>query len=1155
MSFVHVHTHSVYSLLDGAARVERLVEQALEYEMPALALTDHGYMCGAVDFYRRARKAGVKPIIGCEVYFTPNSRLKRDGKPELYHLLLLAKNNEGLRNLMALVSSAAVEGFYYKPQVDMELLERHSEGLVGTSACMSGVISKSIELGNPEQAREWARRYASVFGPGDFYLEIQDQGITGENGVTQSQLCAEIASIGEEIGLPLVATNDIHYLTREDAKTQDLLLCIGTGKNLDDTRRMRFSCDEFFMKSPQQMAEVMSAYPEALANTLEIAEKCSIEMTFDELHLPVFAVPELHTQESYLRERCIEGLRRRYGDPVPDEPMQRLDYELGIINEKGYAPYFLIVADFVAWAKENGIRVGPGRGSAAGSIIAYSLGITALDPIANGLLFERFLNPERTEMPDIDIDFDDARRSEVIDYVRKQYGDDHVAQIITFGTMKARQAVRDAGRVLGYPYGVPDRISKMIVDDLKATIHSSMAQNAEFKEDYEANGDTKRIVDAACSLEGIVRGEGVHAAGVVICPEPVAEYVPVKYDTKGGAVITQWDGPTVADLGLLKMDFLGLRTLTVIADAVANIEANHGIRIDPDEIPFDDDATFALLRRADTVGVFQVESGGMRQLLKRMKPETFADVVAILALYRPGPLGSGMVDDFVERKHGRREVTYYDERLKPILKETYGTVVYQEQVMRISMEMSGFSAAKADKLRKAMGKKLVDVLDALKTDWVEGAAANGYEPTLAESMWNDIEPFAEYAFNKSHSAAYGVITMQTAYLKAHYPLEYMAAVLTSYQGKTDNIVKYVAECNRAGMKVLPPDVNSSRRDFTAVPEGIRFGLAGIRGVGEGVVEGIIATRESDGPFTSLHDFCDRVDLKQINRKTIEALIKAGAFDSTGYTRKHLMSMMDECVDAAIKRQKDRDSGQTTMFDVFGDDDSGFAEEVPPPLADEWDKKMKLAFEKEMLGIYVSDHPLREIAGEVRRAAEHSLGDIDELPGGTYAWFAGILTAVDRKPTKKGLMMAVVTLEDLEGNVEAVLFPQTYDKYRDLIEVDAVLRLRGRLEEDDRGRKLLVQDVQAFDGVKFDLPPGKVIVETDHGAVANGRFERLKEIVARYPGRDTLELHLKGTDAVKVFKCGMVDRFANGLHAELMELFGAASVSSPEPQPVQGARAV
>lgn len=1148
MSFVHLHTHTEYSLLDGAARVKQLVARAKEFEMPALAITDHGYMYGAVDFHKTATKAGIKPIIGCEVYFVPHARTKRDSKPDLYHLLLLAKDNRGYKNLMTLVSEAAVSGFYYKPQVDLELLERYSEGLICTSACMSGIVSKSIERGEPDTARQWAEEYARIFAPGDFYLEIQQQGIIADNGVSQKQLNAAIASLGSELGLPLVATNDIHYLTREEAATQDLLLCIGTNSQVDDPNRMKFSCDEFFMKSAEEMSAAIGDYPEALANTLEIAEKCNVEMEFGNIILPKFETGT-QTAEEFLRERCIEGLKERYGDPIPDEVIARLDYELSVVGPKGIAAYFLIVQDFTTWAKEAGIGVGPGRGSAAGSIIAYSLGITNLDPISNGLLFERFLNPERTEMPDIDMDFDDERRGEVIDYVRDKYGAEKVAQIITFGTMKARAAVRDAGRVLGYPYGVPDKISKMILEELGATIDQSLEANAEFKADYNSNPDTKRIVDAARSLEGITRGEGVHAAGVVICPDALSEYIPVKYDTKGGAVITQYDGPTVADMGLLKMDFLGLRTLTVIATAVENVRRNHGIELVPDEFPLDDPETFALMQRGDTAGVFQVESGGMRQLLKKMKPETFGDVVAILALYRPGPLKSGMVDDFVDRKNGKKAVTYYDDRLKEVLQDTYGAIVYQEQVMRISMTMSGFSAAKADKLRKAMGKKQLDVLEALETDWVEGARENGYDPQLAKKMWADILPFAEYAFNKSHSAAYGLLTMQTAYLKAHFPSEYMAAVLTSYTGRTDDIVKYVSECNRGGMKVLPPDVNTSYADFTAVTgEGIRFGLAGIRGVGEAVVESIVAARAEGGSFSSLHDFVDRVDLGKINKKTLESLIKAGAFDATGYPRKQLMGFIEQggVLEAANKRQKDRDSGQVSMFDMFAAEDHGFADDIPAPDGDEWDKRMKLAFEKETLGIYVSDHPLREFEESVRAAADCSLGELDEIAKGRTCWFAGMLSSVATKPTKRGSLMAIVQLEDLDGKVEVVMFPQVYERFRSLIVEDAVLRVKAKLEEDDRGRKLLAEEVEPFDGAGFSKPPKKIVVRADGGALTNGRAESLKKILTHYPGKDIVEMQVWDEVNNRTLVCTMPERVnadANGLHAELMELFGADAICS------------
>ncbi len=1162
MSFVHLHTHSEYSLLDGAARVKDLVMRAVELNMPALALTDHGYMYGAVDFYKACAdpKVGagrVKPIIGCEVYFTPE-RVLSGGKRDFYHLLLLAKSDLGYRNLMALVSDAAVQGYYYKPQVDLELLRRYSEGLVGTSACMSGIVSKSIELGHPEEAREWAATFARTFAPGDFYLEIQDQGIVGENGVTQRQLARAIASLGDELGLPLVATNDIHYLAREDAATQDLLLCIGTNATVGQADRMRFSSDEFFMKDADEMAAALPEYEEARANTLAIAEKCTVEIETGRIILPVFGVPASHTDETYLKELCLEGLKERYGDPVPAEALERLDYELSIVGPKGIAPYFLIVADFTRWAREHDVHVGPGRGSGAGSIIAYSLKITNLDPIEQGLLFERFLNPDRTEMPDIDMDFDDEGRGRVIDYVRDKYGDDKVCQIITFGTMKARAAIRDAGRVLGYPFGVPDKISKMIpAMPLDITIAGAIwgdrdggvIANPELRAAYETDADAKRILDAAMAIEGITRNESVHAAGVVICPNPLHYHLPIKRDSKGGSTVTQYDGPTVAELGLLKMDFLGLRTLSVIAGAVKSIERNHGEHIDVDAIPRDDATAFKLLQRADTDGVFQLESSGMKRTLRDLKPTSFADIVAVVALFRPGPMDS--IPEYVARKHGRTPITYYDERLQPILEETYGMLVYQEQVMRIAMFMSGFSGGKADKLRKGMSKKVAAIMTELRPEFIEGAVANGYDRSMVEGMWTDIEKFGAYAFNKSHAAAYAIVAYQTAYLKAHYPLEYMAAVLTRYAGKTDEIVRYVSACNRAGMTVLPPDVNTSGRDFTPVAgEGIRFGLEGIRGIGQGVVETIVAERERGGRFASLNEFCNRVDTTRFNRKSLEALVKAGAFDSTGYTRMQLMRVVDDGVlEAAAKRQKDQDSGQVSMFDLFAAEDHGFTEEVSPPDGIEWDERLKLGFEKEMLGIFVSGHPLRANEDAVRAAADVSLGDIDESMNGRTCWFAGMLLGIARKPTRKGSLMATATLEDLDGAIEVVFFPSTLEAYRDLINEEAVVRMRAKYEVDDRGQKLIVAEVEAFDGTVFAKQPAKVIVNTDAGALVNGRVDALKRALTHYPGSDVVELHVWDAEKARTIVCAIPERVnadASGLYAELRHTFGVDAITDTRP---------
>ncbi|MBK5211645.1 MAG: DNA polymerase III subunit alpha [Coriobacteriia bacterium] len=1147
-SFVHLHTHTEYSMLDGAASTRSLLLRAKELDMPALAITDHGYMYGAIDFYKNAVDIGVKPIIGCEVYFTPNSRVERNGKPSLYHLLLLARNNEGYKNLMAICSEAAVNGYYYKPRVDAELLEKYSSGLIATSACLSGVIPKSFEVGAADEARRWAEYYTRVFDPGCFYLEVQEQNITTNLGVTQGQLNKAIASLGQEMGLGLVGTNDIHYLTREAAAVQDILLCIGTNANIDDPNRFKFSCDEFYMKTAEEMNAALSPYPEALSNTAAIAEQCNVEIEFGKMILPAFRVPEGDTEATYLRELCVEGLKKRYGDPLSEEILARFEHEMEVIVGKGFPAYFLIVADFTQWAKDQGIGVGPGRGSAAGSIVAYALNITDIDPLKYDLLFERFLNPERSEMPDIDMDFDDRRRQEVIEYVRQKYGEKKVSQIITFTKMQAKGAVRDVGRVMGYPYAVADKITKSIGSEIGITIEKALASNKEFKAEYESDEQTHRIVDAAKSIEGLTRGEGVHAAAVVICRDDLSNYVPVKYDTKGGAVVTQYNGPQVAEMGLLKMDFLGLRNLSVIQEAIKSIERNYGTKIVESEIPLDDKAAIDLLARGETAGVFQVESGGMQSLLKRLKPSHFTDIIAVLALYRPGPLGSGMVDDFVKRKNGEKKITYYDDRLKPLLEETYGTIVYQEQVMRVSMLMCGFSAAKADKLRKAMAKKKLDLLETFEKAWVEGAKENGFDPKMAEKMWLDILPFSAYAFNKSHSAAYGVITMRTAYLKAHWPLEAMAAVLTSYIGSKDKIVGYLNKCKKENIAVLPPDVNSSFSAFTPIPDvGIRFGLAGISGVGEAAVEAIIAAREEGGEFKSLHDFAERINSRSVNRKAIEALIKAGAFDTTGYPRRQLFEQLDEggILEAASKRQKDRDAGQLSMFDLFGDDDSGFSEEVPEPESFDWDKRIKLSFEKEMLGVYVSDHPLREIEAVINSQADYSLDQIDDIETGRTYRFAGMLTGVSVRPTKRGAMMATCQLEDLGGSIEAVIFPKTLEKCRGLIVEDAVVLLRAKVESDDRGVKLMVQEVKAFDGARFADIPKRIIVKASTTIVGQDIFKNdFKRGLLAYPGRDIVELHLldeKEDRTIVVTMEEHVNSKAEGLFAELTFIFGSGSV--------------
>ena len=1231
MAFVHLHNHTVYSMLDGATRIKDMVQRAVDLGMPAVAITDHGYMygvpelglaCDAVNhgtpeykvwshdksFLEKGRRDElecpdqesdprgyeqhmkdlamwdekgnidelkpplvIKPIFGCEVYFTPDDTLARDRKPELYHMVLFAQNEKGYVNLMQTVSEAAVQGFYYKPRVTLDNLRRHREGLIASSACIAGIIPKCIDRGEMDKAIEWAETFRDTFEPGNFYIEIQEHGITTDSGITDEELSKTLIQIAEQVGVKVIATNDFHYLTRDDAPVQDVIMCIGTGSKIDDPNRIRMEGSEFYMKTEDEMRALFPYCPEACDNTLEIAEKCNVELDWDSIILPNYPLLDPgETHESQFRRECEEGLAKRYGDDWDGKSVngvdirERFEFEYKVICDKGFAAYFLIVAEYVRWAKQNGIGVGPGRGSAAGALVAYAMDITTFDPLSNGLMFERFLSPERTEMPDIDMDFDDERRLEVVEHVRQLYGPEKVTHVITYSTIKAKQAINDAARVLDYPVYMGQRLSKMVPGDpgvkLKQVLEKIPGKedmyNPDLVEAYQKDEDARRIIDTALSIEGLTRGEGVHACAVLICRDAVNEHVPTKLDTKGGVEITQYEGHTVADMGLLKMDFLGLRTLTVISKAKANIKKNFGIDIDVDAIPFDDPKIFELMSSGRTAGVFQVESAGMTATIKNMKPTEYKHVVALIALYRPGPLGAGMVTSYINRMNGKEPAVSYDPRLDGILGETYGTMVYQEQVMLISVEMCGFSKGESDsRIRKPVAKKKIKMLtdqvfkwsdgedETIYDHWMNGAEKNGYKREVAQKIWDDVLEFASYAFNKSHSAGYAILVMQTAWLKAHYPNEYMAAVLTSYTGKTDKIVHYVSACRHDGIAVLPPDINESGTEFTATAEGVRFGLAGIRGVGEGVTEAIIAEREKGGPFKNLHDFVERVDASQANRRVIEALIKGGAFDSTGYPRRQLMHFVDRdnpenIIDAAVKRQKDRAAGQTSLFDVFGDvEGSGFEVIVPEPDGQEWDRHMKLSFEKEVLGIYVSDHPLRPYEYALAKAREFTLSQIDtgfetmgpagnavnqEIPEGKPYWRAGMVSSVSKRVTKNGDPMAIVTLEDMEGEATVVIFPKTYKQCEGYLygEVDpetgaqlsdAFIRVKGKLERSDRGDQIIAQEIEPLVLNEESNRPKVFEVMIPSSRFSQSNMARLATVLNTNPGGDRVELFIEQAD--------------------------------------------
>ncbi len=1101
-SFVHLHVHSQYSLLDGAIRFEDLFERARELKMDSLALTDHGNMFGAIEFYQKAIQRGIKPILGCEIYVAPNSRHeKKPGGEKPHHLTLLAKNRTGYYHLMQLVSLAHLEGFYYKPRVDRELLRRYGEGLFALSGCMKGEIPLFIMNNNMEGALDVARQYREIFGE-RFFLEIQNNNVDG-----QQQINERLIEIGEKLEIPLVATNDCHYLRREEARAHEVLLCIQTGKTLNDSDRMRLSSDEFYLKSAQEMESLFSQCPEALENTLRIAEQCNLELRFGEYKFPKFSPPNGKTLDLYLEELSRKGLENRLQHiPEPhDKYRTRLEKELEIIRSMGFAGYFLIVADFINLAKGRDIPVGPGRGSAAGSLVAFALRITDIDPIRYGLLFERFLNPERISMPDVDVDFCMERRDEVIQYVTEKYGEDNVAQIITFGKMQAKAVVRDVGRALDMPYGEVDRIAKLIPNTLNITLQQALKQEAALRELQEKDERVQNLISIALSLEGLTRHASTHAAGVVISNRPLTEYLPL-YRGQNGEVITQYSMKDVEKIGLIKFDFLGLKTLTVIRKAVEMVRRYKDPAFNLESINLADSETFKLLSSGATNGVFQLESAGMKELLVKLKPEDFEDIIALVALYRPGPLGSGMVDDFIKRKHGIAPVDYVLPQLKEVLGETYGVIVYQEQVMKIATLLADFSLGDADMLRRAMGKKIPAEMEKQRERFLEGARKRKINPDMAERIFELMAKFAEYGFNKSHSAAYALIALQTAYLKAHYPVEFMAALLTSEVDTTDKIVKYIAECRDMKIEVLPPDVNESWRDFAVVDDRIRFGLAAIKNVGMGSIESIVAEREKGGPYRSLFDFCRRVDLRRVNKRVLESLIKSGAFDFSGAPRAQMMLALDDAVERAQNFQKERDSKQMGIFAQLEDGSTSWSGQEVLPEVEEWPENQLLAFEKEAVGFYITSHPLARFEKEIKRHTQDDTVSILTKQNGSEVTICGVASSLKEIQTRKGDRMAFLTLEDMRGFVEVILFPDVFQASLPNLRGDDPLVVRGILDMEDENPKIKAAEVLRL-SQSNETTVTKVHFTLRSPGIGRAQLVDLKRILLENQGETTAVLHL------------------------------------------------
>lgn len=1163
-SFVHLHVHSEYSMLDGAAKIAAMTQAAADYDMPAIAVTDHGNTFAAFEFYNAAKAAGVKPIIGLEAYVTPGTHRSDKsrvawGTPEqksddvsgsgaYTHMTMWSQSTQGMHNLFRLSSLSSMEGYYFKPRMDRELLETYGKGLIATTGCPSGEVQTRLRLGQYDAARAAAAEFQDIFGKENYFAEIMDHGLSIERRVM-----TDLLRLAKDLDIPLVATNDSHYTHQHEADAHAALLCVQSGSTLDDPNRFKFDGDGYYIKTAQEMRQIFRDHPEACDNTLLIAERCEVEFNTAANYMPRFPVPDGETEDSWLVKEVENGLHYRYPDGIPDRVRRQAEYETDIILQMGFPGYFLVVADFINWAKDNGIRVGPGRGSGAGSMVAYAMRITDLDPLEHGLIFERFLNPDRVSMPDFDVDFDDRRRGEVIDYVTEKYGSERVAQIVTYGTIKSKQALKDAGRVLGFPFSMGEKLTKamppavmgkdMPLSGMYDREHPRFKEASEFRALIDTDPEAKTVFDRALGLEGLKRQWGVHAAGVIMSSEPLLDIIPIMRREQDGQIVTQFDYPSCETLGLIKMDFLGLRNLTIISDALDNIRMNRGEELDLEHLALDDRAAYELLTRGDTLGVFQLDGGPMRSLLRLMKPDNFEDVSAVIALYRPGPMGANSHINYALRKNGQQEVTpihpELEEPLRDILDISYGLIIYQEQVMAIAQKVAGFSLGQADILRRAMGKKKKSELDKQYEGFSGGMKERGYGDGAIKALWDILLPFSDYAFNKAHSAAYGLVSYWTAYLKAHYPAEYMAALLTSVGDSKDKMAVYLNECRRMGIKVLPPDVGESIRYFAAVGEDIRFGLGAVRNVGANVVDGIIAARE-DARFDSFHDFLAKVPMHVTNKRTVESLIKAGAFDSMGDTRRALMEIHEDATEQAVLDKRREANGEVGFdFDsLWGDDEPQQAQKVPE--RPEWTKKDKLAFEREMLGLYVSDHPLAGLEVPLAKHASTSIHDLlasEVIEDGEQVTVAGLVTSVQHRVAKSsGNPYGMITVEDFDGEVTVMFMGKTYTEFQSLLVGDAILVVRGRVSRRDDGMNLHAVSAFAPDLGSLDASGPLVLAIPEHRATESIVGE-LAEVLDRHRGDTEVTLRLHRGSSAKVFEVPHQVQVTADLYGELKGLLG------------------